>query len=86
MTFNLIGWIGLVFVILAYILRSAKKLKIDYVLYHILNLFGLIGLALSTFLKEDWPAFTLFLIFGVISIVYIIKILSIKPVYKDLGN
>jgi hypothetical protein len=82
--YSLLGWVGILFIILAYILLSTKKLKIDYVLYHLLNFLGAAGLIISTFLTQSWPALTLSLIFAVISIVYIIKILSIKPAYKEL--
>jgi len=78
------GWIGIAFIIFAYILFLTKKLKIDYVLYHLLNFIGATGLVISTFMTESWPALTLSLIFTGISIVYIIKILSIKPSYKEL--
>ena len=82
--FSLIGWVGMIFIVLAYIFFSQKKLKIDYVLYHLLNFIGAVGLAVSTFITESWPALTLALIFAVISIVYIVKILSTKPKYRDL--
>jgi len=82
-TYSIIGWIGVLFVILSYVLHLTKRLKIDYVLYHLLNFIGAAGLAVSTFVNQSWPALTLSLIFAVISIVYIIKILKIKPKYRD---
>jgi len=84
--FSLMGWFGALLVVVAYILYFTKKLKINYVLYHILNLFGALGLILSTFITESWPALVLALIFAGISIAYIVKILSTKPDYKDLRN
>jgi len=82
--YSVLGWIGIAFIVFAYILFLTKKLKIDYVLYHLLNFMGAAGLVISTFMTESWPALTLSLIFAGISIVYIIKILSIKPSYKEL--
>ena len=84
--FSLIGWIGVLLIVIAYILFFTKKLKINYVLYHLLNFFGSLGLIISTFLTECWPALTLFFIFAGISIAYIVKILKTKPDYKDLRN
>ncbi len=84
LAFSLIGWIGVIFIILAYILYTTKKLKMNYVLYHLINLFGFIGLAISTFVTKSWPALTLSLIFVGVSIAHIIKILKTKPDYKDL--
>lgn len=85
-TYSLFGWGGMILVIFSYILFSTKRLKKDYVLYHLLNFLGAMGLAISTFVNESWPALTLSLIFAGISIMYIIKILSIKPKYRELGN
>jgi len=82
--YSVLGWIGLIFIILSYILFSTKRLKKDYVLYHLLNFLGAAGLIISTFITESWPALTLSLIFAGISIVYIVKILGTKPNYKEL--
>jgi hypothetical protein len=81
--YSLAGWIGMVFIIFSYALYLTKKLRIDYVLYHLLNFIGAAGLAVSTFMTQSWPALTLSLIFVGISIVYIIKILKVKPKYRD---
>jgi hypothetical protein len=80
------GWIGIVFIMLSYILYLTKKLKIDYVLYHLLNFIGAAGLAVSTFMTQSWPALTLSLIVMGISVVYIIKIFSLKPSYRELSR
>ena len=82
--YSILGWIGMILIILSYILFSIKKLKMDYALYHLLNLFGAAGLVISTFITQSWPALALSLIFAVISIVYIVKILSTKHPYKEL--
>lgn len=87
MTFNiysLLGWIGIALIIISYILFSTRKLKMDYALYHLLNLLGAAGLVISTFVTESWPALTLGLIFAGISVAYIIKIFSTKTPYKEL--
>ncbi len=82
-TYDLFGWVGAFFIIFSYMLFSKRKLKVDYTLFHMLNFFGFMGLALSTYMAEAWPALTLSLVFVTISIVYIVKILSIKPSYKE---
>jgi hypothetical protein len=82
--YSVLGWAGAILIILAYIFLSTKKLKKEYVLYHLLNFFGAAGLILSTFTTESWPALALSLILAAISIGYIIKILSVKPSYKEL--
>jgi len=82
--YSIMGWIGIVFVMVAYVLYLTKTLKINYVLYHLLNFIGAAGLAVSTFMTQSWPALTLSLIVMGISVVYIIKILSLKPSYREL--
>jgi hypothetical protein len=82
--YSVLGWIGIIFILLAYVLFLTKKLKINYVLYHLLNFIGASGLIVSTFMTQSWPALTLSLIFAGISIVYIVKILSIKPSYREI--
>ena len=82
--YSILGWIGVILIIIGYILYSTKILKINYVLYHLINLLGAIGLVISTFMTESWPAMALSLIFVGISMSYIIKILSIKPAYREL--
>jgi hypothetical protein len=83
-TYSIIGWVGMVVVMFVYILYLTKKLKINYVLYHLFNFIGAACLAVSTFITQSWPALTLSLIFMGISVVYIIKILSLKPSYREL--
>jgi hypothetical protein len=83
-TYSILGWIGMILIILAYVLLSSRKLKTNYALYHLLNLFGAAGIFISTVVTESWPAATLSLIFAAVSIVYIFKIIKIKPVYKEL--
>ena len=82
--YSIVGWVGVIFIIVAYIFFSQKKLRIDYVLYHLLNFLGAAGLIVSTFATVSWPALALSLIFAAISIAYIIKILGTKPNYRDL--
>jgi len=81
--FSIFGWVGVIIIVFAYILFFTKRLKIDYVLYHLLNFLGAAGLIVSTFATESWPALTLGLIFAGISIVYMVKILGTKPKYRD---
>jgi membrane-bound ClpP family serine protease len=81
--YSLLGWIGVIFIILGYVLLSNKRLKKNYVLYHLINLFGAAGIFISAFVTKSWPAATLSLIFAGISIFYIVKILGTKTEYKE---
>ena len=67
----ILGCVGVLLLVLAYYFLSKKKLKTNYVLYHLLNLFGAAGIIISTFATQSWPAFALGLIILIISIFYI---------------
>lgn len=84
--YSILGWVGVILIVFSYIMFSTKRLKLDYVLYHLLNFLGAAGLIISTFVTESWPALTLSLIFAGISIVYMSKILGTKPKYRDLRD
>ena len=81
--YSLIGWAGVILIIVNYILLLNKKLKKNYVLYHLINLFGAGGIFISAFFTMSWPATSLSLIFASISIFYIVKILGTKTEYKE---
>jgi paired small multidrug resistance pump len=83
--FSLIGWAGMILLILAYFLISSKRLKINKIPYHLLNFFGAIGIAISAFATTSWPSFVLNIIWIGIASFSIYKIITIKPVYKELS-
>ena len=53
---TLIGWIGAICYLLAYILVSLKKLEGDSVAFQALNLLGGICLTINTFYNTAYPA------------------------------
>ncbi|VVB83843.1 Uncharacterised protein [uncultured archaeon] len=83
-TFSAVGWLGMILLILAYFFLSSKRLKSNSLIYHLLNLFGAVGIAVSTFATKSWPSVTLNVIWIVIAGFSIYKILNTKPVYKEL--
>ena len=74
----------MILIILAYFLLSAKKLKSKSIIYHLLNFLGGTGIVISTFATRSWPAMTLNIIWVIIAVFSIYKIISVKPVYKEL--
>jgi paired small multidrug resistance pump len=82
--FSIMGWIGGVLLILAYFLLIAKKLKSHSIAYNLLNAFGGIGLAVSTFTTKSWPSVTINIIWVGIAAYSIFTIRKTKPVYKEL--
>ena len=73
MFFDIIGWIGMVLVLVAYILLSANKID-NGKAYQILNLIAALFMAIGLLPKNAWFSFTLQIIWGIIAIVSIIKI------------
>ena len=71
--FDIIGWIGSVLVVLAYLLLSTKKIK-PGLNYQLLNLFSAILMAIGLFPRNAWFSFALQIAWGLIAIFAIIKI------------
>lgn len=75
--FDIIGWGGMVLVLLAYILLSTNKIKNGY-FYQILNFLAAALMAIGLFPKNAWFSFTLQIIWGLVAIIAIIKFRSKK--------
>lgn len=71
--FDVVGWIGMVLVLAAYILLSTNKLKNGYT-YQLLNLFAALLMAIGLFPKNAWFSFTLQVVWGLVAIIAIIKL------------
>jgi len=82
--YSILGWIGMILLILAYFLLSTKKIKSNSLFYHTLNLFGAVGITISTFITKSWPSVVLNIIWFGISAFSLYKIITTKPVYKEL--
>ena len=71
--FDIIGWIGMVIVLVAYLLLSTNKIK-NGVLYQCLNLIAAFLMAIGLFPKNSWFAFALQVAWALISIFSLIRI------------
>ena len=71
--FDIIGWIGMILMLLAYVLLSANKIKNSY-FYQFLNLLAATLMSIGLFPKNAWFSFALEIIWGLIAIITIIKI------------
>ncbi len=74
---NIIGWVGTFIIVLMYLLSSNDKIEPESITYQSLNLLGAIFVGVNVFHQQAWPALGLQIIWGLISIVMIIK--AIKP-------
>lgn len=70
--FDVIGWIGMVLVLIDYILLSINKID-NGKLYQILNLVAAIFMAIGLFPKQAWFSFTLQIVWGIIAVISMIK-------------
>ncbi len=77
MFYDIMGWIGMILVLVAYILLSTNKIK-NGMFYQILNLLAGIFMAIGLFPKNAWFSFALQIIWSIVAIISIIKILKKK--------
>ena len=77
MIFDILGWIGMVLVLLAYALLSTNKIE-NGRLYQILNLIAATLMAIGLFPTKAWFSFTLQIIWALVAIIAFIKIIMKK--------
>ena len=79
MIFDILGWIGMILVLVAYGLLSTNKIE-NGKLYQMLNLIAATFMAIGLFPTKAWFSFTLQVIWALIAFVAIIKL------YKKKNN
>lgn len=57
--FEILGWTGMVMIVLAYFGVSTGRLKSDEPFFQWMNLLGSIAIGFNVFAKKAWPAVTL---------------------------
>ncbi|MBR0460519.1 hypothetical protein IJI91_00795 [Candidatus Saccharibacteria bacterium] len=72
MFFDIVGWIGMILVLLAYLLLSTGKIT-NGKLYQSLNLLAALLMAIGLFPKNAWFSFVLQVIWGLVAIFALIK-------------
>ena len=77
MYLEIIGWVGMVLVLLAYFLLSTNKVKNGFI-YQLLNLLAATFMAIGLFPKKAWFSFVLQVIWAVIALMAIIKLFKKK--------
>lgn len=66
--FQVVGWIGMALVVSAYFLTTRQYVITKGKTDEFMNLFGAIGLGISVFHQQAWPAFVLQVIWGLIAL------------------
>ena len=75
MIFNILGWIGMILVLLAYVLLSTNKIN-NGKLYQTLNFLAATLMAIGLFPTKAWLSFTLQIIWALVALISIIKIIK----------
>lgn len=78
---EILGWVGVLLIALAYLLISVNKLKSSSKIYHLMNLLGAIGIGYNAFVKGANPSIGSNFIWGLIAVYGFIKALH-KEGYK----
>ena len=73
MLFDVIGWIGMILILLAYALLSTNKIE-NGLIYQTLNLIAGILMAIGLFPKSAWFSFVLQIIWSLVALISIIKL------------
>ncbi len=73
MIFDILGWIGMVLVLLAYFLLSLEKIP-NGILYQTLNFLAALLMAIGLLPKNAWFSFTLQVVWGIVAIIALINI------------
>jgi lipid-A-disaccharide synthase-like uncharacterized protein len=72
--FQLVGWLGVLLFIVAYLLLSVEILSADKLLYHFLNMLGGIALVINAVHISDHPTIVVNAVWGIIAFGAMIKI------------
>ncbi|KAF0238955.1 MAG: hypothetical protein FD181_678 [Prolixibacteraceae bacterium] len=75
--FELVGWIGAVTFVIAYLFLSIKILSPDKILYHALNAIGGLCLTISSDYYKDTPGFFVNLIWMCIALYSIFRVVRL---------
>jgi hypothetical protein len=70
---QVVGWIGTILVVLAYILVSTKKLDGASAYYQLLNLLGAACVGVNVYYQRAWPSFALNMVWCAIAIGTLVK-------------
>ncbi|MFA5997060.1 MAG: hypothetical protein WC791_01070 [Candidatus Paceibacterota bacterium] len=71
---QVVGWVGTVLLILAYILVSSENVGPKSAVYQFMNLFGAIGVGINVFYSQSWPALVVNIFWGSIALWALLKL------------
>ena len=68
MWIEIVGWIGLCTLLLAYLCLARKIWTLDSVSYHLCNIIGATAIFINAYKNAAWPVATLECIWGVVAV------------------
>jgi hypothetical protein len=71
---QIIGWLGMVTILVAYFLMTFSIIESKSMIYHGMNLVGSIGIILVTWKRKDYQPMLLNVIWMIIAIIAILKV------------
>lgn len=73
--YPVLGWVGTISYLAAYLLLSIRKLKADQPVYHFLNVIGAVGLTANAVYYADLPNMVVNVFWGIIGVTAIIVLM-----------
>ena len=73
MLFEIIGWVGTLLILIAYLLVSVKKLGPTSKTYQFLNLFGAVGVGINSLIHRALPSVGINLAWMLIAIYALVR-------------
>jgi hypothetical protein len=70
---EIVGWLGVVFIILAYTLNIMSVIHTDSAIYHLLNILGAIGIITDGLKKKDLQPVVLNLIWLAVALIAVLR-------------
>jgi hypothetical protein len=71
---EIIGWLGMLLILIAYYLISSRRLEAKSVLYQLLNLGGAVGIVINAFYHKAFPSLALNTIWALIAFWAIVSV------------
>jgi cell division protein FtsW (lipid II flippase) len=65
---EIIGWLGMLLILIAYYLISSKRLEAKSILYQLFNLFGATGIVINAFYHKAFPSLALNTVWALIAL------------------
>lgn len=69
------GWLGVLMIVFAYAAINFNLLTVENKLYHLLNIFGSIGVGLDAYLRRNFAPVALQIIWIVIALIALISLM-----------